>query len=81
MEKNQVKKLVITDHGDSSVGIFPCSWEIDVPIYIPDYKEMSNSNKEDLEFFRKGMIEVYKEFCDGRISAEFDYEFKQMEEN
>jgi hypothetical protein len=29
-------KLYVTDWGDPSVGIFSETWEIDVPIYLPE---------------------------------------------
>jgi hypothetical protein len=73
-------KLIVTDLGDLSVGIFVCSWSIEIPIYIPDTKNISESEKEDLEFFRSKMIETYKEFANGRIVAEFDFEIMEQAE-
>ena len=38
-------KLLITDHGDSSVGLMPTTYEVDVP-----FEE--NSDKEILDMFK-----------------------------
>lgn len=78
-----VKKLYIHDTGDPSVGIFPTGWEAEVPIYIPDSHNMSEEDKESLDFFRNQMLEVYKEFAEGKLWAMYDFESeaeKKLEE-
>ena len=72
----QVKKLHIHDAGDPSVGIFPTGWEVDVPIYIPNSEELSYGDEENLEFFKSKMLEIYKEFAEGRLTAMYDFELK-----
>ena len=62
-------KLIITDRGDPSVGLFPQSWEVDVP-------HLFENDKDSLEFFREKIIEAYKDFCEGRCIAEYDFELK-----
>lgn len=69
-------KLIITDRGDASVGIFSTSWEIEVPYEIKDDRNLSSDDKDSLEFFRSKMIEVYKEFCEGRCIAVYDFEYR-----
>lgn len=62
-------KLIVTDKGDPSVGIFETSWEIDAPL-------QSTEDSESLEFFRSEIIKLYKEFSEGKIIAEYDHELK-----
>ncbi len=70
-------KLIITDQGDSSVGIFPRSWDIDAPFEeVTDPKALSVSDIEEMDLFRKDMTNIYKEYCEGRISASYDFELK-----
>lgn len=57
---------VVRDAGDESVGIFPQTWEVVCPFYERD--------TETLEFFRKGLLALYGEFCDGRCSVVYDFE-------
>lgn len=71
----KMTKLIITDKGDSSVGLFPEYWEIQSPFDI-DTDNISEDEKETLEFFRDKMIEIYKEFCNGKCLAEYDFELK-----
>ena len=63
--------LLVTDHGDPSVGMFPQYWEIPIP--MQDIKE----DPEAAEFFRAKIIEAYEGFADGKITAYFDYEIDQ----
>lgn len=69
-------KLFITDKGDPSVGIFETGWVVEAPVYIKDTNNISEDEKEELEFFCEKMIEVYKEFCDGKCIAYYDYQLK-----
>ena len=62
-------KLYITDRGDPSVGIFPIGWSVDCPF---DEK----TEPETLEFFREQIKGIYREFAEGRIVAEYDFELK-----
>jgi len=59
-------KLIVTDYGDSSVGISPQSWNVDVPF---------NKEDENLEYFRTSILNLYGEFAEGRLSAVYDFEF------
>ena len=71
-------KLIITDKGDPSVGIIEISWVVEVPFYI-DPKNLSIDDKENLDFFRNKIRKVYSEFCDGRISLDYDFELKNLD--
>ena len=66
-------KAIITDTGDQSVGISPCYWEVECPFY-------KNEEEENKEFFRTSLVNLYKEFSEGRIKVEFDYEIKDFED-
>lgn len=61
-------KLVVTDHGDPSVGIFPQSWEVECPFL------MDESAPEEVELFREIILKVYQEFSEGKLSAVYDFE-------
>lgn len=62
-------KALVTDQGDPSVGIFPFYWEVECPFY-------KDADDKDKEWFRKAITDVYKEFADGRIVVEYDYEIQ-----
>lgn len=66
-------KLIIYDSGDHSVGINSATWEIDVPFTKED------ADDENLEWFRNHMIEAYKEYCEGRMYALYDFEYPQTD--
>jgi hypothetical protein len=60
-------KLIITDKGDPSVGIFPMSWTIECPF-------LSDMDLEGRDWFREQIIKAYSEFIEGRIIAEYEDE-------
>lgn len=61
-------RLIITDNGDTDCGLFPQSWEVEVPFTEPhDY--------DGREFFRNAMIAAYSEYCDGKCTAVYDFEY------
>lgn len=61
MEK---ETLIITDQGDPSVGIFPQSWEIECPFW-------SDEENDTKEWFLDQAVLLYREFCDGKCTAEY----------
>lgn len=65
-------KLIVTAHGDESVGIWSDDFEIECPF------EKEDVESESLEFFRDKIKELYKEFCDMGIRVEYDFD-KQRE--
>lgn len=65
-------ELVVYDAGDPSVGIFPCSWTVMCP-FCKD-----NTDKEELEFFRKAVLDLYKEFAEGRLTADYNFELEEQ---
>jgi len=65
--------LHINDSGDQSVGIFSQSWQIPCP-FSPD------EDQDIQDIFKKDIADIYAPFCDGRMTALFDYEYKQIEE-
>ena len=69
--KNSI--LEITDTGDPSVGIFARSFEIQCPFSEQEI------DKEDADWFKTKMIELYREFCEGAIIAEYDFEPKEID--
>ena len=71
--------LFVTDHGDPSVGLLPETWKVESPIYFKDPLHPTESeiddNLEDIIFFREESIKLYNEFADGKVEAEYEYEF------
>jgi len=65
-------KAYVTDHGDPSVGLFPCTWEVECPFHKDD-------DEETKEFFREHLSKLYGEFAEGKITIDFDYELKGEE--
>jgi len=61
-------KLYIFDNGDTSVGILPTSFSIDVPF------NRNEVDTETLEWFKGGQLDLYKEFAEGRLIAFYDFE-------
>lgn len=61
-------KLIVTDHGDPSVGIFPETWQVDAP--------HDCTEEEGRELFRDLILQAYAEFCEGRLTAEYEYEIE-----
>lgn len=60
-------KLIIKDHGDSSVGIQPSYYEVDVPF-------QKDSDKEILDMFKESMLHAYAMFCFGKMTLLYDFE-------
>lgn len=65
--------LIITDHGDPMVGIFPQKWSVDCPLNKLDEMEV-------LVFFKKEILKVYQEFSEGKLTADYDFEIEQENE-
>ena len=64
-------KLIVTLHGDESVGIWSSDFEIECPF------EKDDVDTEGLEYFKEGIKELYKQFNDMGVSVEYDFE-RQM---
>lgn len=62
-------KLIIIDHGDPSVGIFPMNYEVDTPID-------KDSDVDDRTWFKKQLTLLYKEFAEGRLTLDFEDEIE-----
>ena len=60
-------KLIITDFGDPSVGIFQCDHEIECPFV--------DINDENSEWFKTEMLKIYQEYAQGRLEAHYDGEY------
>lgn len=61
-------KLHIIDNGDTSVGIMPTLFFIDVPF------DKNDVDDETLEWFRNEQLKLYKEFSEGRLYTFYDFE-------
>lgn len=55
-------KLVIYDSGDMSVGFFPQTWSLDVPLSL-------DADKEERELFRKDALRLYADYSDGKLRS------------
>ena len=53
------------------------SWEIESPLTIINTTTLTSREKDDAEWFRTKMIDIYKEFDTGKISAKYDFEIKK----
>jgi hypothetical protein len=68
-------KLYLTDLADPSVGMSQRTWEIDCPF------DVIEPYPEDIElgdWFKEQMINIYKEFADGKLLAEYDFELENL---
>jgi len=66
-------KLIVTDYGDPMVGIYPQSWEVEAP--------HDGTEEEGRELFRELILQAYSEFCEGRLTAEYEYELLQQQQD
>lgn len=63
--------LIVTDHGDPSVGIMPQTWSIPCPFSTAEV------DKEGLQYFATEIGKLYQEFSEsGRVSCEYDFELQ-----
>lgn len=72
--RKKERYILVTDVGDPSVGIYPRSWQVELPFTI------DLSDTEQLEHFRAAIIDVYIDYCDGRCRADYDFELMFKEE-
>jgi len=66
-------KLIITDYGDPSVGIFSSTYEITCPF------EKDDTDDGDLDIFRSDGLRLYEGFAQGKLVAEYDFEVQEKE--
>jgi len=71
---NKLERLFIFDSGDPSVGIQSSQYIIECPFYKSDMEQ------EDLDWFKNEVSKVYKEFCEGRMTLEYESEIKDWDE-
>lgn len=79
--KNKSKNnpvLIVTEFGDSSVGIYPQSWEIQAPIYISDMNNIDKYDTENLNRFKHDILNLYKDYCEFGISADYEHHLKNQ---
>lgn len=65
-------KLIITEHGDESVGIPTLRYSLECPLE-------KDAPEEEKEAFRLGAIELYNNFSSWYVSAQYDYEIEAFE--
>jgi hypothetical protein len=73
-------KLIVIDKGDPQVGIKEAQYEVDSPFGNPDTGELYTTSKEETDYFKNEIINLYKNFANGRVIALYDFEFKKMED-
>lgn len=64
--------LIVTEHGDESVGIFRQTYLVEAPLPY----DMTMSNIDDLNFFRDAIVSAYNEFAIGGVTALYDFEIE-----
>lgn len=71
-------KLFITDHADQSVGMFPCTWEVEVPFIVDESMINRHLAADDysaeLTIFKNDIRDLYSDYCDGRCEAYYEFE-------
>ena len=67
-------QLFVTDHGDDTLGYPELTFIVDVPIIVNDVKNLSDDESERLEIFRRAIKKVFTPYCEGHISADYDFE-------
>lgn len=72
-------KLIVIDKGDPKVGIHEAQYEIQTPFSNHDSGELYTTSKEEIDYFKNEIINLYKSFANGRVIALYDFEFKQMD--
>jgi (p)ppGpp synthase/HD superfamily hydrolase len=60
--------LYVVDKGDSSVGIDEIEYAIQCPFYKIDVED------KELEYFRNKIIDLYQQYTDTRIIADYNHE-------
>lgn len=64
-------KLIIEDLGDPTVGIFSRTFIIECPF------EFGNVEIDEMKIFKEDMVEIYKDYADGNIIAQYDMSVHQ----
>lgn len=64
-------KLIITDLGDPSTGIFSATYSVEAPFDESDDSEL-------LEEFKSEAIALYAQYSHGFVVAEYDFVMKGM---
>lgn len=72
-------KLIVIDKGDPKVGISEAQYEIQTPFANHQTGDLYTTSKEETDYFKNEIINLYKSFSNGRVIALYDFEFKQME--
>jgi hypothetical protein len=83
---DKTTRLYITDHADPSVGMFPCTWVVEVPFFVTEAAKKEYAQKtihhlnytqaEDLSIFKQFAIDLYRDYCDGKCTAYYDFELE-----
>ena len=66
-------KLYLHDNGDESVGIFSQGYSIDVPF------ERDDVDFDTLADFKKDIVKIYSDFCEGKLKALYDFELDSLD--
>lgn len=69
--------LLITDHGDPSVGIPPYRWMVQAPFTKKEVKRRA-VDKESVEYFRNEIAAIYQEFAECKVTAKYDFKIKKQ---
>lgn len=64
-------KLIITEKGDSRVGIFDSSYEIECPF---NFDEVSESDLKDFAIYQ---LSIYSEWSHGKLTYQYELPIDQ----
>ena len=73
-------KLIITDWGDPSVGVFENTMEIDCPFERERDDFFGEYQLTEPQEFKEQMLNIYKEYANGKLTAAYDFELKYKDE-
>jgi hypothetical protein len=63
-------KLTVFDAGDPSIGIFATQWDIECPF------DKDEASEEELTSWKQDITELYIGYCEGRLTAMYDFEIE-----
>lgn len=63
-------QLFVTDSGELS----NLTWVVDCPIFINNDKNISEAEYKELERFRGRVIDLFQEYSENKVYADYDFE-------
>jgi hypothetical protein len=74
-------QLFVTDGGDFSVGLPDLTYLVDCPVLVDDPNNITEEEYRELERFRHHIIMLYQDYAEGRVTADYDFETIDIDED